>query len=160
MANGKRRTKIELAEFEAKVVQLRRNGVPLERIAQSTGDNVSTVWRAFQRALGRIRAAEVKELRDLQSARLEEVFRLSMALGQRGSVSALGHALKALKQQAKLFGLNAPVITKMVLVGEDGEPIKTNLGLTAQDLDEMTVAERDTIRRIAERQAKRSATLH
>ncbi len=160
MANGKRRTKIELAEFEAKVVQLRRNGVPLDRIAQSTGDNVSTVWRAYQRAISRIPAAEVKELRDLHSARLEEVFRLSMALGHRGSVSALGQALKALKQQAKLFGLNAPVVTKTIIVDADGEPIKTNLGLTAQDLDEMTVAERDTIRRIAERQATRGATLH
>ena len=148
---GRKRTKIELAEFEARVVQLRRNGVEFEKIAQMTGDNVSTVWRAFQRAAQRIPNAEVEQMRAEQKAQLEEIFKQAMILAQKGDVYALAGALKALAQQAQLFGLNAPVTVKNEITGVNGGPIQTEQGLNADDIRAMTDEERRVLRRIAER---------
>jgi len=157
---AKRRTRIELADFEAKIIQLRRNGVPYEKIAQSTGDSVSNVIRAYKRACNRLPTNDLAQMRQIQDAQLEEIFQRAMALAQKGSVPALAEARKALRDRAELFGLNAPVTTKSEITGKDGGPIRTEQGLTAQDIEEMTDAERATIRRIAERKVKRNATCH
>ena len=160
MAKGERRTRIELAEFEAKIVQLRRNGIPFEKIAQSTGDSVSNVLRAFARAIKRIPEEDVNELRAMQKIQLEEIFQRSMALAQKGNAFALDRALKALDQQAKLFGLNAPVKTQTELTGADGGPIETANSLANVNFDDLTQEERDALRKIAERRIKAEAVHH
>jgi len=159
MAKGERRTRIELAEFEAKIVQLRRNGIPFEKIAQSTGDSVSNVLRAFARAIKRIPEEDVNELRVMQKFQLEEIFQRSMSLAQKGNAFDLDRALKALDQQAKLFGLNAPVKTQTELTGADGGPL-VKPTITTDDFRALTQEERDAIRKIAERRIKAEAVHH
>lgn len=159
-SKGKRRSKEQLAEFEQKIIQFRRNGISFEKIAQITGDSLSNCHKAYQRACARLPTTDLEEMRLFLDQQLEEVFHRSMMLAQKGSVPALGQALQALAQRAKLFGLNEPVTTKIELTGIKGSPIKTEQGVTAQDIEEMTDAERATIRRIAERQIKRNNTRH
>ena len=159
-SKGKRRSKEQLAEFEQKIIQLRRNGISFEKIAQITGDSLSNCHKAYQRACARLPTTDLEQMRLFLDQQLEEVFHQSMMLAQKGSVRALNQALQALAQRAALFGLNAPVRTKIELIGVDGGPIKTEQGVTTQDIEEMTDAERSIIRRIAERQIRRNNIRH
>jgi len=147
----KRRTKEQLAEFEMKIIQLRRNGVPFEKIAMSTGDSLSNVTRAYKRVLRRVPVRDIQGLRSIQDMQLEEIFQRAMALAQKGDVQALGEARKALNDRAKLFGLEAAVTIKNEFTGKDGGPIQTQ-SITDEEIEDMTDAERRTIREIAQRQ--------
>ena len=114
-SKGKRRSKEQLAQFESQIIQLRRNGVSFEKIAQATGDSLSNCHKAYQRACARLPTTDQEQMRLFLDQQLEAVFQKSMALAQKGEVSALREARGALAQRADLFGLNAPVTTKTEL---------------------------------------------
>ena len=159
-SKGKRRSKEQLAEFEQKIIQLRRNGISFEQIAHATGDSLSNCHKAYQRACARLPTTDLSDRRLFIDQQLEEVFHRSMVLAQRGSVPALGQALKALAQQAELFGLNAPIRTKAELTGTNGGPIERGNAVTSQNYEPLTQEERDELRKIAERQVKAEKSVH
>jgi len=74
MTKRVRRTKQQLMEFEKQVIVLRQAGLSFEEIGDKLDSNGPTAFRALKRAMERIPAQSVKELRILQTMRLEKLY--------------------------------------------------------------------------------------
>lgn len=159
---AKRRTKEELAEFDSNVIALRRSGLTFDEIGKRLNDSHVNAHRAFQRAIKRIPAQSIEELRILHNQRLEMMYLVASNKARDGRYGAqfLKQALDALKQIAELNGLNAPQVIQSEITGKDGGPIETAtpvniLGVSREEIDAMTQEERDVVRAICVKQIAR-----
>ncbi len=119
----------EAAEFDARVIGLRKQGLTFREIADEVDRTVSHVYKSFQRGLKRITAPNVNEYREAQLLRIESERAIveDILLGLHVTVSngrvfgdipdsapvlaAIDRLIKLDAQEADLLGLKAA--TKM-----------------------------------------------
>lgn len=110
-AKGKTRTQIAASarEREARALDLRALGYPLDRIASELGyAQASSVSKAIQRALDRIPVEAAKHLREVELRTLDLAQR-SLADGiVRGHLGAIDRLIRIMDHRAKLLGLYEP----------------------------------------------------
>jgi len=100
----------ESAEIESQAVQLRSLGHTYDEIAQQLGlATRGSAWKVVQRALTRIPAESVEEMRLLEGARLDAMTAAIWPTAVTGDEKAIALMLRIMERRAKLFGLDAPV---------------------------------------------------
>jgi hypothetical protein len=113
--------RIAQAEKEARIIELRRTGATWELIAKATGyANASGAYKAYQKAIGKIVAPKVEELRAVEVDRLD---RLQFAIWERakdGDIKAIDAVLRILDRRTRILGLDAPTKIQAEIVTYDG----------------------------------------
>jgi len=113
--------RIAQAEKEARIIELRRTGATWELIAKATGyANASGAHKAYQKALGKIVAPKIEELRVTEVDRLD---RLQFAIWDRakeGDIKAIDAVLRILDRRTRILGLDAPTKIQAEIVTYDG----------------------------------------
>jgi hypothetical protein len=122
-ANGRTSARTILArQREAEVLEQLQRGIPFEKIAESLGyKDASGAWRAGTRALVRIPVAAAEQLRQVDSLRVEEMYRALRPGIERGDTRSIEAALRVLAHRAKLNGYLAP--SRIELTGRDSSPL-------------------------------------
>jgi len=108
-----RKRTIETNNRIEQAVKLRAQGYTYEQIARSCGySGRQSAQKAVQNELSRRVSANVDEMRKLQQLALDEIIRLlwSRLTTKKGTLNlfVVDRILKALDQEAKLWGLYAP----------------------------------------------------
>lgn len=99
----------EELERESRVLQLRIAGASFDRIAGAVGyTDRGGAYKAYQRALARVHAEPAAELREVASARLDQMLSSVWAKAVKGDLAAVDRVLKIEERRAKLFGLDSP----------------------------------------------------
>ena len=123
---GTKPTPLEVAERQAKVLNLYRAGVTsYRRIAAALGCSHQTVKNYLRRALADLQ----REQKDvfahavaIESARLDKVQEAFWERAARGDVGAANLLLKVVARRCRLLGLDAP--ERRELTGKDGGPVE------------------------------------
>lgn len=125
MANSSKRTarRAVVKTWRAKALELRISGLTIREIATTLGKAISTVHEAIECEIREIPAAGVNALREVQGAQLDALVRGHLAKARRGDAEAAHVVISAIRQKAKLFGLDAP--TRNEHTGANGGPIRT-----------------------------------
>ena len=104
----------ETVERERRAVEMRAGGATYREIGDEMGVNPSSAFRMVKRALDRVPAEAVGDLRSLQLLRLEELWRRLAGIleGTAGKpeleLRTIDAMLKVLVREARLMGLDAP----------------------------------------------------
>lgn len=108
-------------EKERRVVELKEMGLTFDAIAKEVGyANASGAWHAFERYMERYNALPVERLRQVQGLRLNKLMMGIWTKALRGDPDALDAALKIMKREASLFGLDAPSRSESMITIDDG----------------------------------------
>jgi len=98
------------AALESRAVQLRSLGHTYDEIAQQLGlATRGSAWKIVQRALTRIPAESVEEMRLLEGARLDAMSAAIWPTAVTGDEKAILVMVRIMERRARLFGLDAPV---------------------------------------------------
>jgi hypothetical protein len=103
------------AERELRVYEMKLEGAPNHEIAASLGCSVATVAKILHKVLKRAEEAaeaNVDQLRKLDAARLDSLFRSLYPLATKGtsnSPRAAEVCIKIMERKARLLGLDAPI---------------------------------------------------
>jgi DNA-binding transcriptional MerR regulator len=106
--------KVNAALRRQQIVRLRGAGASMEAIRQQLGLSVAGVYKAYHVALDEQReslADDLREQRQLQAMRLDEMLFALWPSVQRGDTHAIGKAIAIEARRAKLLGLDAPTQT-------------------------------------------------
>lgn len=96
-----------LREKQRKAVELALAGMSLDQIAQQIGyADRSGAWKAIQQALNRQEASAVKEMRDLENARLDRLQTVLWPTAMQGDLKAIDRLLRLFERRARLNGLD------------------------------------------------------
>ena len=101
---------IKRMETEWQCVELRKAGVSYENIAKKLGlGNASCALQMVRRALSRVDTEATKDLRDLETRRLDDMLFSIWGHVRKGHFGAIEKALKIMERRARLLGLDSPV---------------------------------------------------
>lgn len=140
MAGTSRRTarKAAVKDWRARALRLHIDGFTLRQVAEKVGKALSTVHEGIEQEIKAITApvaAEAKarrdEQREVEGARLEAVIRGAIGSARKGDPEAAHVVIAAVRQRAKLFGLEAPNRTE--LSGPNAGPVHFNLSDLSDD---------------------------
>lgn len=107
--------RIEAVERQRQAVELRKAGLGYEAIAQQLGyAGPSGAYKAIQSALRRTLQEPADELRAIENARLDDLWRGIWLDARKGNVLKIDRALKIMARRAALLGLDAPTRTEDV----------------------------------------------
>jgi hypothetical protein len=98
------------AEAERTIMDLRSASLTFEQIANNLGlSNRGQAFKIYQRALERIPAEGVVELRTLEGQRLDALQAAIWDTCMAGGIKSINASLRIMERRARLFGLDAPV---------------------------------------------------
>lgn len=98
---------------QLKALELRKAGIPYQRIAESLGyKDASGAWRAVKAALKKTLQEPADELRQIEIIRLDAMLSSIWASVKQGQYGAIDRAIKILERKSKLLGLDAPAEMK------------------------------------------------
>ena len=147
---------IRIDKRRARVAELRKAGKTKSQIAEELHCNESTIARDL-RALNQawqIAKVDTEAERTLMHERLEALLSAVWPQAVAGHLKAVDEALRVLKQEAELLGLDAP--TKREISGPDGDPIEvaTTVALSVEERDARIA---DVVRLAVERNRQQAA---
>lgn len=98
------------AELEKQACDLRTAGLTYEEIAGSLQlSGKAQAYRIVQRALRRIPAESVLELRQIEAERLEAMTQILWPEVRQGNIKGIHALLKVMERRSRLMGLDVPV---------------------------------------------------
>ena len=111
---------VNAAARACKAISLRKLGYTLEEIATRAGyGDRAAAHRAIQRELQRTMREPADDLRQLESARMDELLKTFMVKAMKGDVKAAELVLKIGERRAKLLGLDmttdAPLVAQVLI---------------------------------------------
>jgi transcriptional regulator len=118
---------VESAEKQRRVLELRKEGLTLQQIADELGYACpSGAHKALTRALEHMLREPVEEVRALECARLDAMWQKAWSRLKRGNVNAIDVLLRIMTRRSKLLGLDAPTynkheVTQMMNASSDEE---------------------------------------
>ncbi len=140
----------EALQKEEQVLSLRRAGATYGAIAQQLGyANRSSAHAAYARALAREIAPNIREVRELEAARLEQLQLGIWGKAMAGDVRAAEVVVKIMERRAKLFGLDAPITHVVEVITED----MLDRAIQQLEAELGAIADRSTAGEIAETSA-------
>lgn len=113
---AKARREVDAAERAHQALELRKSGLSYLDVGKAIGRSESQAWKIVQAALRELPRENAEELRALESARLDELTRLSTIGTKLGDPQAISAAVRVSERRSKLLGLDAP--SKHELSGE------------------------------------------
>lgn len=100
---------VDAAHKQAQALKLRLEGRSLAEIAEAVGyANASGAWHAIQAGLSTTLSEPSQELRELELARLDVMWRHTLPKIKKGVASAVLAGIHIVQQRARLLGLYAP----------------------------------------------------
>jgi len=99
---------IAARQREARALQLRKAGASFEQIGRALGVSTPRAWRIFQRALDRVVADPLEDLRRLETLRLDALLMVMWPHAMAGKGWAVDRCLAIMQRRARLLGLDAP----------------------------------------------------
>ena len=96
-------------ELEIKAIEYRKAGVTYDQIGQALGVSGNGAWKAVQRGLKRLTeecAEKAKEVRHLETLRLDRLWQGVYEDAMRGDTSAINTALRIMERRARLWNLD------------------------------------------------------
>jgi len=122
--------RIEEAEKQRQALELRKAGAGFEEIARALGfRHASGAHYAVKTALRKTIQQPADELRELETARLDDLLRGIWVEARKGNVAKIDRALKIMARRANLLGLDAPKAYKDVTdARKDAEAIAAEIG--------------------------------
>lgn len=115
-------------DWRAEALRLHVDGWTMREIAKKVGKALSTVHEGIEAELAEITRPHAEEAhkererkREVEGARLDAIIRGHLKKARAGDAEAAHVVISAVRQRAKLFGLEAP--TKTEHTGRDGGPI-------------------------------------
>lgn len=124
--------KLRAAEVQAGVLQLRKAGFPLSKIAEQLGISKGHASKVVKRALDEFHvssAADAGALLALSIARLDGLLMTLWPKATAGNLGAVDRVLAVEARRAKLLGLEAP--TKIAPTDPSGQREWQGIGLAA-----------------------------
>ena len=138
---------LSAAEKRNEVVKYRKAGLSLRKIGERLGCSEATCRNHLKRALAILNdkaAEDYKEMRRLQSERLDDMLTGVYVAAAKGNPGAVAAALRIMERQASLWGLDAPKQAKVDLdatVAIDAQIESRNLNANLQLIDATTLSE-------------------
>jgi len=109
---------IETAERYARVLELRKQGLTLQEIADVEGyAGTSGVHEALTKAIARTVAEPAEDVRALEMLRLDALFKKAWEKVEAGNLTLGDFVLRLMARRAKLLGLDAPAQSKVEVEG-------------------------------------------
>lgn len=119
---------VEIAQKRAEILELRKAGMTFPAIAKAMGyKDHSGVVKAYQKAMHETLAQPANEIRELEVARLDQMWQTWYPKAVGGNAGALDRCLRIMERRARLLGLDAP--TQMRLMVDDQ---------TAREIEELS----------------------
>lgn len=110
---------VRAIDNQLKALELRKAGIPYQRIAESLGyKDASGAWRAVKAALKKTLQEPADELRQIEIERLDAMLSSIWASVKQGQYGAIDRAIKIMERKAKLLGMDAPTKTDVTSGGE------------------------------------------
>ena len=100
--------KVEIAERRKRALDLRLAGLSFRAIAKAEGVSHATIISDIKEALADIPRSSAEELRQVESARLDQLQRAIWGDALKGDLGAVDKAVKIIDRRARLLGLDAP----------------------------------------------------
>ncbi|HEX8859791.1 MAG TPA: helix-turn-helix domain-containing protein [Actinomycetes bacterium] len=111
--------RIAARQREARALQLRQAGATYAQIGRQLGVCESRAWRIVQRALRRVVADPLEELRRLETLRLDALQLAIWPKAMAGNLLAVDRVLAIMARRARLLGLDAPAQSRVTVLSED-----------------------------------------
>jgi hypothetical protein len=127
------RKTVAAAEKRRQAVELRKAGATFEEIAQAVGyGSKGAAYRAVETELRNAVREPVRELIELETARLDLMLRALWPSVARGQLGAIDRALRVAERRARLLGLDAA--QAVTVSGPDGGPVEVDVtGMTPEE---------------------------
>lgn len=106
------RAKLNAKEWRERAVKLAEKGYTIREIAKMVGRSPSRVHEAIDEALNAVPVEAVKSLRKRRAEGLAKQIRIWNRLALKGDPKAVEALVKLEAREAKLLGLDEPVVTK------------------------------------------------
>jgi len=117
-----------IREREAELLKLRRGGLTWDLIAERTGyASAHTARQAYARALTRIVAEDVVEIRQLETERLDIAQSAIWGKVLQGDNASITNLLRIMERRAKLLGLDQPTRIQAEVITYDGNTVRAEL---------------------------------
>ncbi len=109
----------KLMERETRIIELRKGGKTWEQIGRELGMTGGGAHTAYMRALKRIPAEAVAELRTMDNERINALIDAGWPKAMAGSARHIEVITRLLERRAKLFGLDAPQLHHIEVLTQD-----------------------------------------
>jgi hypothetical protein len=120
--------KQEVLARETELVKLRRGGFPWDLIADRTGyASPASARQAYKRALTRVIAEDVAEIRTLETERLDIAQSAIWGKVLQGDNASITNLLRIMERRAKLLGLDQPTRIQAEVITYDANSIEARL---------------------------------
>lgn len=116
---------IRAREQAAKALELRKRGLTFLDIAEELGyKSPQAAHDAVKRALDRLTSEPAEQVRALEAARLDDMFRIQYAKILEGDTTAIPPALKIMERRAKMMGIDIEQMNEktITVIGAQPEP--------------------------------------
>ena len=111
----------ELIDKEIKVLELRRAGLPWQRIAEPTGYADHTgAYAAYKRAIKRTMQQPADELREQELDRVDRFQLAAWPNAMKGDTKSIMTIVKLMERRARLLGLDTPIKIEQEITNWDG----------------------------------------
>lgn len=130
---GKNRShpdRVVATEKQLHALELRKQGLNYEEIAEMMGISRQGAWDAVSKGLknyARVTDEIAEDVREMEIARMDKMLATHLDLAVEGSTRSAEIVLKIMDRRAKLLGLDTPVKQKIEHTGKDGEPIEHSM---------------------------------
>jgi Homeodomain-like domain len=133
---SKAEIRVTAREREARALELRKAGATFAQIGKALGCCESRAWRIVQRALGRVVAEPLEELRQLESLRLDQLLMVMWPKAMAGNGWAVDRCLAIMQRRARLLGLDAPTKHEVLTIDAiDAEIARLEAELRGMEAD-------------------------
>lgn len=120
---------LKAEDRQIRALELRKAGVSLRQIAEELGyASPSGAHEAVMAALDKARVEPAQELRDLMSARLDEMLAVAYENALQGDTDSMMAVLRIEERRARLFGID-----------RREAPVKANLSKLSRPVDAMII---------------------
>lgn len=144
----------EAKEKAARVINMRKAGIPWEVIAQRVGfKDKSGAYRCYERAIKELVQEPAEDLRQLELSRLDDLHVALWKAATEGNHGAIDKILRIMERRARLTGLDAPVRSE--LSGPNGGPIQT--AGDEYDWDQLSVEEAIQLKALLDKARRKKA---
>ncbi len=134
MASGD--VRVTARQREARALQLRQAGLTYAQIGRHLGVCESRAWRIVQRALRRVVADPLGELRQLENLRLDSLLMAVWPKAMAGQLEAVDRVLSIMARRARLLGLDAPTQHQVLSIDAiDAEIVRLEAELRGLEAD-------------------------
>lgn len=111
MRHTERAKAVRRSDRRDRMMTMLRNGTPVPEIAKDLGLSRAQTYREIRTVLDAVPVHHVADLREVTHQRCEAIIRAHLPLAQEGNTKSGELCIAAMREQARVWGLDAPTVT-------------------------------------------------